>query len=112
MSRPRLSFRGTEITVSGRSWRVDFPVQDARLIRHAVVVLYDYSSGPRYQFANLEAFDLEGQKLWTAETPTTESSEAYVSIESADPLVVTSFTAFRWTIDPETGKILEREFTK
>jgi hypothetical protein len=101
------------VTVGDRSWMVPYPVADARRIGDRIVVIYDYRSGPRHSaFHNVEAFDDAGRKLWTAELPGTGAANAYVEFMTENPLVIWSFTCFRCTMDPETGKLLDARFTK
>jgi|HubBroStandDraft_6_1064221.scaffolds.fasta_scaffold282167_1 hypothetical protein len=110
---PSPTFSGNRVTVGDRSWTVPHPVAHARRIGDRVVVVYDYMSGPKHSaFHNVEAFDDEGQKLWTAEHPGTGATDAYVEFMSEDPLILWNFACFRCTIDPTTGKLLNAEFTK
>ncbi|MBN2307838.1 MAG: hypothetical protein JXR94_02640, partial [Candidatus Hydrogenedentes bacterium] len=77
------------------------------------LVLYDYRSGPKGEvFYNLEAFDDDGHRLWTAENPSSGPPAAYVEFMSHDPLQVWDFACLVCTIDPETGKLLDVEFRK
>ena len=108
-----LSFEGRTIRVAGRMWSVDYDIHDCRLVDYHVVVLYDNMGGPRHrQFRNLEAFDLEGRKLWTAEHATSETADVYVSFMPGPPLTVLSFACFVCKIDPVTGRIIHKTFTK
>jgi hypothetical protein len=109
----KVTFSGSEVTVAGRTWRVPFPVAQAVLAGDRVLVLYDYMTGPRHrQFQNLEAFTLEGVRLWTAEHPTSTTADVYVSITSVSPLRVSSFASYDCTLDEESGRLLRSEFTK
>lgn len=112
MSQP--TFSGSLVTVGDHSWSVPYPVRDARRIGERIVVIYDYMAvlPQGRSFANLEAFDETGRKLWTAENPTTWDNDAYIDFMSEVPLVVSNWTAVNCTIDPETGKILGTLFTK
>ena len=113
MTTSDISFSGSEVSVSGRTWRVSYPVTQAVLVGDRVLVLYDYMAGPRYrQFQNLEAFTLDGVRLWTAEHPTSETADSYVSIKSVSPLRVSSFASYDCTLDIESGRLLESAFTK
>ncbi len=108
-----VTFSGSEVTVAGRTWRVPYPVAQALLAGERVLVLYDYMAGPRHrQFQNLEAFTLDGVRLWTAQHPTSTTADAYVSISSVSPLRVSSFASYDCTLDIESGRLLESAFTK
>jgi hypothetical protein len=108
-----VTFSGSEVTVAGSTWRVPYPVAQAVLVGDRVLVLYDYMAGPRHrQFQNLEAFTLDGVRLWTAEHPTSTTADAYVSITSVSPLRVSSIASYDCTLDEQSGRLLQSEFTK
>jgi hypothetical protein len=113
MTTSEISFSGCEVVVRGRAWSVPYPVRQAVLLDDRVLIVYDYMAGPTHsQFRNLEAFTLDGTWLWTAEHPTSNTAGAYVRITSESPLVVDSFVGFDCTLDPATGRLLARRFTK
>src|SRR5262245_38489414 len=108
-----VTFSVSEVTVAGRTWRVPHPVAQAVLAGDRVLVLYDYMAGPRHrQFQNLEAFNLDGVRLWTAEHPTSTTADAYVTIKCVSPLRVSSFAGYDCKLDVESGRLLESTFTK
>ncbi len=108
-----VSFKGTVIHVGDRDWTVDFPVEDVSLIDGTVVVLYQYMAGPmHHQFRNVEGFNVDGSKLWTAEHPTNETADVYVGFLAGQPLRLSNFSGFTCRIDPSTGRLLEATFTK
>src|SRR6266576_1317116 len=99
MTTSDISFSGCEVSVSGRTWRVPYPVTQAVLAGDRVLVLYEYMAGPTHrQFQNLEAFTVDGVRLWTAEHPTSTTADAYVNITSVSPLHVTSFASYDCTL--------------
>ncbi len=59
---------------------------------------------------NLWALDNLGHKLWEAEFP--EPTDYYYKLLSARPLVALSFSSWRCTLSPTTGRILNKEFLK
>jgi hypothetical protein len=79
-----------------------------------VVVLFDPDANPRPHgtFRNLGALDRHGNQVWLADTPTTTTGDCYTRIASGEPLVAHSFQSFVCTIDPATGSIIGRVFTK
>jgi len=89
------------------------PILDARQIGDRIVVIFDYMDYPKWRQAqNLEAFDLTGKKLWTAEHPTNETADCYVNFMGDDPLTLGNFAGYKCVIDESTGKLLKSEFTK
>src|SRR4051812_27459134 len=88
MSQTKISFSGQSVTVGERTWQAPWPVKQALVIDDRVVLLYDYTAGPKHrQFRNLEAFTGAGERLWTAEHPGSDSADTYVEIMSTTPFV-------------------------
>lgn len=114
MQNHKLYFEGKTIRVGDQEWNVDYPIQEGKLVNEKVVLIYDSVAIPDYvgQFRNLEAFDLNGCKLWTAEHPTNQAADLYVKFLKTDPLIVLNFASFICRIDPSNGKLMEAEFTK
>ena len=107
----RFFFAGNSVRVGSRKWSVDYPVRDARLVGDNLVVMYDYTAGPRHrQFQNVQAFDRFGGLLWTAEHPTAEAVDAYIEFVDVSPLILWNFACYRCTLDPRTGKLLRAQF--
>jgi hypothetical protein len=113
MSSTDVAVSGTQVSVAGQTWQAPWPVKQAAVIGGRVVLLYDYMAGPQaHQFRNLEAFTFGGQRLWTAEHPTSDPTDAYVEIVSTDPLTVWDFACYRCIINPTDGRLVQSEFTK
>ena len=113
MSDSDVSFSGQTVSVAGQTRQAPYAVKQAAVIEGRVILLYDYMAGPRHrQFQNLEAFSFSGQRLWTAEHPTSEPADAYVEILSTSPFLVWDFACYRCTIDPASGRIVKSQFTK
>ncbi len=109
----RLSFDDQTIRCGNHEWHVPYPIDDARLIDELIVVLYQYMSAPICEaFPNLEAFSLSGKKLWTAELPNTGGTATYVGMNNDLPLIAWSFSCWMCEIDINTGRILQKHFTK
>jgi len=61
---------------------------------------------------NLVCLDLSGKRLWEAEFPEPGKPDYYYEIGSRQPLVAYSLSSYDVELDPETGAILSKEFTK
>jgi hypothetical protein len=113
MPNHKISFEGRTVRIADQEWDADYPIHDCVLVEDKIVLIYDYTSKPGLGvFRNLEAFDFRGHKLWTAENPTSMSCDAYVRFEKESPITAWNFACFFCTIDPGTGKLLEKRFTK
>jgi hypothetical protein len=109
-----ISFSGTKLEVDGQSIETEYPIADAFEASGLVVVRYDPDvyTDSFGQFPNLVAFQFDGTKAWTAQLPTNGSGDRYHTISSRAPIVVQSFSCFACEIDPDTGRIVARRFTK
>jgi hypothetical protein len=108
-----VTFSGHTVTVGSQTWDAPWPVRQAATVGDRVVLLYDYMAAPTdRQFRNLEAFTVSGERLWTAEHPTSEPADCYVEILATDPLIIWDFAGYRCTIDPSNGRLIDAEFTK
>ena len=98
----------------GGGLKLSIRVQDAVRLGERVLVIHDYMAYPSEKPApNLVAYSLSGERLWTAENlGGSVQTDAYVGFLSEEPLWVYNFAGYRCRIDPETGKLLESEFTK
>ena len=87
---------------------------DAIRLGDRILVIHAYMAYPRELPApNLVAYSLTGSHLWTAANPTQqEATDAYVNFMSESPLRVWNFACIVCTIDPESGKLLHKEFSK
>ena len=109
-----ISFTHRTLRAGATTIECPYPIHEARLCGHIIVVLFDPSAAPTkgVQFANLYAYDEDGQQLWVAEMPTTVSADAYYKIISTSPLVVYSMASYECEIDTRTGKLLRKAFYK
>jgi hypothetical protein len=110
----KLRVSGKTVEWEGGRLTFSIPVQEAAQIGERIVVIHDYTAYPRGRAApNLVAYSLAGEQLWVAENlGILGSSDAYVGFLSEEPLWVYNFAGYQCRIDPETGRLLEREFTK
>lgn len=117
-----VSHEGDIVRINGHPTRMEYMVRDAFWAHGRVIVLLDpdaYLDNPAFGAArrkprdpvkNLQAYSPAGELLWQAEQP--EFADHYYKIESRDPLVALSFSAFRCDIDPDTGRIRRKHFLK
>jgi hypothetical protein len=115
MNNNSFSFSGDQVQIGKNSWKVEFPIRDAVVLGDKVILLYDPDSPEAIrfrQFKNLVAYNVHGEKLWTAEHPTNETAAVYVNLMSSNPLRVWNFGCFVCDIDPSNGKLIKAEFTK
>lgn len=107
---------GDTVRIDGKPIRMDHMVRDAFWAGgHAIVLLYpetflDEPGGarkrPRDPVRNLRAFSPSGELRWEAEQP--ELEDYYYIIESREPLVALSFSAYRCDLDVTNGRILSK----
>ena len=117
-----VTFQGKTLIVDGTPLVLPYAVRDAFMLGDKVVVLLDpdsYLSDPSYgkdrrrgnsSLHNLVALTCEGNLIWEAEFP--EQADYFYKVISRSPLCVLSFSSFRCEIDPQTGRILQKEFLK
>lgn len=111
-----------KLKVDGVVWKLDYSVQEAFEKDSNIIVLFDSDEGLKIPiFNNLVCFKKNGEQLWVAELPIDTprdkyfghaSSDTYHSIKSQRPLVAYSFSSYYAEIDPSTGKIIKKVFTK
>ena len=118
----KVTYEGDILRVSGHPTRMDYMIRDAFWAHGRAVVLLDpdaYLDNPAYgaqrrrsrkPVRNLRAYSPAGELLWQAEQP--KLADHYYRIESREPLVALSFSAFRCDIDPKTGRILRKHNLK
>jgi len=108
---------GDIVKIGGKPLRMEFIVRDAFWAgNHAVVLLdphaffddpaYGGRKAPRDPVKNLRAYAPSGELQWEAEQP--EVQDHYYLIETRDPLVALSFSAYRCDLDLASGRILAK----
>ena len=115
-----VSHDGDIIKIDGKPVRMEHIVRDAFWADgHAVVLLdpgafLDEPGGARKRsrgpVKNLRAYKPSGELLWEAEQP--EVDDHYYKIESREPLVALSFSAYRCDLDLKSGKIVKKHKLK
>jgi len=108
---------GDIVKIDGKPLRMEYMVRDAFWAGgHAVVLLdphaflddpaYSGRKAPRDPVHNLRAYAPSGELQWEAEQP--EVQDHYYMIESREPLVALSFSAYRCDLDPASGRVLSK----
>ena len=117
-----VSHDGDIVKINGKPVRMEYMVRDAFWAGGCAVVLLDpdaFLDMPTYGVArrrsrepvqNIRAYSPSGEMLWQAEQP--EADDHYYRIESHEPLVALSFSAFRCDLDLSNGRILKKTSLK
>lgn len=109
----RLAHSDGYIQGSGVRIRARHPVVAAHLIGDRVVVVYDWMAfEPGTPARNLYCYGLNGEELWRAGDIGMGATDAYTAVLKEEPLWLGNFAGFDCQIDPTTGKVLDRSFTK
>lgn len=112
-----VSHDGDIVRIDGKSVRMEYMVRDAFWADGRAIVLLDPDAfldhpayggrkAPRCAVHNLRAYSPAGEILWQAEQP--EFDDHYYLIESHEPLVALSFSAYRCDLDLASGRILAK----
>lgn len=114
MMRYKINHSENTLRVNGTEFLLGYNIIESFLMGDKIIVLYDpdQQQGNVGQFANIECFSLQGDKIWTVELPTTYTGDSYYQIHSIRPFVADSVQSYRCHIDLSTGKIMKREFVK
>ena len=115
-----VSHDGDMIKIDGKPVRMEHIVREAFWADKLAIVLLDpgaYLDEPggarkrsRNPVKNLRAYKPTGELLWEAEQP--ELNDHYYLIESREPLVALSFSAYRCDLDLQSGRILKKHKLK
>jgi len=116
-----VSHDGDIVRIDGKPLRMEFMVRDAFWAGGRAVVLLDPHAflddpayggrkAPRDPPKNLRAYAPSGELLWEAQQP--EVLDHYYMIESRNPLVALSFSAYRCDLDLASGRILAKKKLK
>ena len=105
---------GSSILIDGKLLELEYPVEDAFEWKGNIIVLFnpDAYTESFGQFSNLVAIRPMGERLWTAELPTTTNGDRYYKVVSRDPLIACSIYSEECEIDSATGRIKARRFFK
>lgn len=98
------------------SWQGDYegmPVIALLAVKSNAVwiVLLEPSATKQPTFENLLCIAGDGHLIWKAELPSTH--DCFVEVQDGpDGLIAATWSGYRVKLNPETGKIMERKFTK
>jgi hypothetical protein len=112
-----VSHDGDIVKIDGKALRMEYMVRDAFWADGKAIVLLDPHAfldhpayggrkAPRDPVKNLRAYAPSGELRWEAQQP--EVQDHYYMIESRNPLVALSFSAYRCDLDVATGRILSK----
>jgi hypothetical protein len=116
-----VSHDGDIVRIDGKPVRMEYMVRDAFWADGRAVVLLDPNAfldhpayggrkAPRDPVQNLRAYSPAGELQWQAQQP--EMNDHYYLIESREPLVALSFSAYRCDIDLASGRIIRKNKLK
>lgn len=109
----KLSVSNHKIQFQGGSITAIHPVLDAREIDEKIIVIYDYMVFPKNEPArNMYAYTKLGSEIWRAEDIGMGATDAYTNVRSEVPFKVGNFSSFSVYLDINTGKVIDKEFTK
>jgi hypothetical protein len=108
---------GDIVKIDGKPLRMEYMVRDAFWADGKAIVLldphaflddpaYGARKAPRDPVQNLRAYAPSGELQWEAEQP--EVQDHYYMVESREPLVALSFSAYRCDLDVKTGRIVAK----
>ncbi|KZX81778.1 hypothetical protein A3715_07265 [Oleiphilus sp. HI0009] len=113
-----IEIQGNKIKHNGKDIELQFNVLEAIESDGNILVIFDYMQFPANEPANnLICIDTSGKKLWVAESPTTQNTNAYTNFMGTvktekGSVAVNNFTGYSCIICLSTGKLLNASFTK
>ncbi|GAB4271365.1 MAG: hypothetical protein Tsb0018_03480 [Opitutales bacterium] len=111
------NFDGKTVNVNGKKVTFDLNV-DTVLEKDAILMILLYGGGEQptcktYHSRNIFGVNAEGEIVWQVEAPTKDPVDLYTQLtESEGKIIAGSWSCFLCHIDPQTGRILDKEFTK
>ena len=109
-----VSFIERELRIDEQVHVLEFPIDVAFEHGGLVIVLFAPDSNLKKfgQFHNVIAVDRDGLLVWEAELPTSNTGDRYYKIANRDPLTLYSTQSYDVFLDPASGRIIEKRFTK
>lgn len=110
----KIRFQNRIIEIDGREIELEHRIKDAKIINEIIVVIFDFDeNAPKHrQFKNCIALDQDGKKLWTAEHPTSSTSDFYVNFIKGQKNWLWNFSCYECEVDFTNGKLKNVIFTK
>lgn len=109
----KLAVSNDKVQFQGGSIPAKYPVLDAREIDGKIIVIYDYMEFPKNEPArNMFAYSKLGSEIWRAEGINMGATDAYTNVLSEFPFKVGNFSSFSVCLDINTGRVIDKEFTK
>lgn len=111
----KILFKENQLKINDLCVIFDFPIQEIGNMGDIIIVLLDRDSNLRKwgQFPNLFGVSFDGKILWVSELPTTDTGDSYYYIELKNNYIhAYSVCSYNCIVDPNTGKIISKEFTK
>lgn len=107
-------FENNKLTIDGQTFKLDYQIRNARIIDNLAIVIFRFDETvPKYrQFNNCKAFDNKGNLIWTAEHPTSMTSDFYVEFMDSKSNSLWNFGCFVCKLDFKSGKLKKADFTK
>lgn len=109
-----IGFENNKLKIDGQIFELDYQIKDARIIDNLAIVIFKFGETvPKFrQFNNCKAFDSKGNLIWTAEHPTSTTSDFYVEFMDSKSNSLWNFACFICSLDFKTGKLIKADFTK
>jgi hypothetical protein len=109
-----ISFVERELRIDGLTHVLEFPIDDAFEHEDLVIVFFAPDSNPKKfgQFHNVVAVDRNGNRVWEADLPTSNTGDRYYKIANRSPLTLYSTQSYDVVLDPASGHIIEKRFTR
>jgi hypothetical protein len=115
MANDNYNMNASKITFeTGNKVEFDFPISEILIFKNSYIILLDILNGVKYN-SNIFCLDFTGKIKWQINNFEMDQIRycPFISLEIVDfKLISYTWCGFRYTIDPQTGKIIERIFTK
>lgn len=111
------STKQSTLELPNRTIELPFPASSIFLLPGIclAIVMYDYNANrSQARFQNIVAYDYDGVQVWHAELPSTSMPDCFTELRSAseEKIEAFSYSCFSCVINPKTGKLERKEFTK
>lgn len=100
-----ISYSADQLVIEEVTVDLRYPIKDVTTLGEVVVALLDVPS-ETIDNRNVEAFDRDGNRLWTIQASVEERDNPYMSIEEGEEgLIVEAWNGMRYRVDEDTGEI-------